>query len=84
MLKASRGEIYAAVQDERAYQDGKFGPLESRPRGVGDWLTVIRVEMREAEEAWAKGPEGPECLREILQVMAVCCACLEQHGVRGR
>ena len=79
-----RSAIYSAIDKERLYKDQKWGPLESRSHEAGAWLTVLRVELREAEEAWAKRPDDADCLREILQIAAVCVAALEQFGVHER
>jgi hypothetical protein len=76
-----RSEVYAAIDRERLHQQRKW---HDRPHSAGAWLTVLRCELREAEEAWAKRPDDPDCLREILQVAAVAVAALEQLDVAER
>lgn len=36
-----RSEVYAAVSDERVYQDRKWGKIEDHPHEVGGWLTIM-------------------------------------------
>lgn len=76
--------ILTAVLHERSYQDAKWGTLKEHPHEVGSWIAIMRRELREADDAWcsARGDEG--ALQEILQVIAVGFACLEQHGVIER
>lgn len=76
--------VFAAVARERAYQDRKWGTPEEHPHEVGAWLTLMRKELHEAEEAWCSHRGDVGALEEILQVIAVGVACLEQHGVVER
>ena len=70
-----------AIMRERKYQDLKHGTIDERPHEVGAWLTILRTELREAEEAWASKHGDEAALREILQIATVAVACMEQHGV---
>lgn len=80
-MGAKRAAVFAAIDRERLYQDAKRG----RPLDLGAWLTVLRAELAEAEQAWVKGhPDDREALREVLQVAAVAVAAMEQHGVCER
>ncbi len=81
-------EVFAAIQRERDFQTKKWGPLEDRPHEIASWLLIMEEEMREAKQGWLKvdgrnGVEGSS-LEEILQVIAVGCACLQQHGIIER
>ena len=76
--------IIDAIRRERAYQDMKWGTIEQHPHDVGAWLTIIRKELREAEDGWCSAHGDENALREVLQIAAVCVACLEQHGVVER
>jgi hypothetical protein len=76
-----RGHIFSAINRERGWQDGKWG---DNPHEVGGWLTIMRRELREAEDAWCTSRGNDDALREILQVIAVGIACLEQYGVVER
>ena len=76
-----RQEIIEAIDRERAYQDRKWGPPH---HDVPAWILVLRAELAEAEHAWVKSGGNREALKEILQVIAVGVACLEQHGIFER
>lgn len=74
-------DVFLAIVQERDYQDAKWG---DRNHTVGNWLLILEGELEEAKQAWRKGIGDADALREILQVVAVGVACLEQHGVVGR
>lgn len=77
--EASRYDVISAMQREREYQVAKYG---NDGHSIGAWLLVIESELNEAKEAALKPKEGRDnVISEILQVMATCCACLEQHGI---
>lgn len=76
-----RTDVYIAVSRERAYQDHKWGTIQEHPHTVGEWLLIAEHELQEAKEAWCTGRGDAGALEELLQVIAVGVACLEQHGV---
>ena len=71
--------VYAAIDRERDYQDRKWG---DKPHTVGEWLLIMEAELAEAKRAWAKGDDDAK--RELLQVIAVGVAALEQHDIIER
>ena len=77
-------EIHDAIQAERAYQDGKWGNFKAHPHTVMEWLAIMEGELQEAKQAWLKGNGDQEALKELLQVVSVGVACMEQHGVVRR
>jgi hypothetical protein len=82
-LQEARALIYGAILREREYQEKKRGP--NHRLDVGAWLVVLKCELQEAEQEWVKKhPDDSAALCEILQVCAVCVACLEQHGISER
>jgi hypothetical protein len=84
MTHTERNNVWTAIQRERAYQDRKWGSTDDHPHEVGGWITLLRRELREAEDAWCTQRDDADALREILQVAAVAVACLQQHGVQVR
>lgn len=83
-MSATHYDVQAAVKVERDYQDRKWGSIEDHPHDVGAWITILRKELREAEDEWCKEHGHQRALCEILQVAAVAFACLEQHGIMTR
>jgi hypothetical protein len=80
----ARTEVYAAVSDERVYQERKWGTIEEHPHEVGGWLTIMRKLLTNAETAWVTSRGDIGALEEIRQVVAVGVACMEQHGAIPR
>lgn len=76
--------IFAAIVHEREYQTRKWGRIAEHPHEVAGYIALMQSELAEAHQAWCKGRFGVDDLREVLQVIAVGVACLEQHGVRER
>lgn len=76
--------IFAAIVHEREYQTRKWGSVAEHPHEVAGYIALMQSELAEAHQAWCKGRFGVDDLREVLQVIAVGVACLEQHGVRER
>ncbi len=74
-------DILDGIEVERCHQIRKWG---WKPHDVGAWLTIMRAELQEAEQAWCKANSDGPALSEILQVVAVGVACMEQHGVVTR
>lgn len=77
-------DVAAAVCRERDYQDRKWGSLKEHPHTVGEWLLIMEAELHEAKQAWCKGKGDHGALEELLQVVAVGFAAMEQHGVVER
>jgi hypothetical protein len=87
-MKATFSLITEAIIIERKFQDQKHGTVDIAPHTVGAWILLIEDELREAKIAAIKGGTGRDnVIAEIVQVAALCVACLEQHGleeVNGR
>ena len=79
-----KNEIFDAIQDERNYQTTKWGNIKEHPHTVMEWIAIMEGELQEAKQAWLKGTGDKEALGELLQVVAVGVACVEQHGVVTR
>ncbi len=77
-------EIAIAILREREYQNSKWGTIDEHPHTPREWLAIMEAELEEAKQAWASQAGNLGCLQEILQVIAVGFACLEQHGIVER
>ena len=80
----TRAEIFDAIDRERSYQDQKWGTLVQHPHQLDEWIGIMARKLREARRAWAKEPSVNPAKAELLQVIAVGVAALEQHGVIER
>ena len=81
---AGRIIAFQAIENEREYQDTKWGTIEKHPHTVGEWLLIMQSELREATGAWVHKKGDKEAILEIIQLVSVGVACLEQHGVISR
>lgn len=76
-----RDQVFRAIDNERIYQDLKWGTIQEHPHEVGAWLTVMRKLLNDADYAWCGQRGDVGALDEIRKVAAVAVACMEQHGV---
>lgn len=83
VLMKQRTTVYEAIDNERDYQDNKWGTIEQHPQDVSGWILIMREELQEAEQEWVNA-NAEASLEELLQVVATGVACLEQHGVIER
>ena len=74
-------EIIEAVDKERECQDEKWGSPSDHPHTVFEWIGIMENELQEAKKAYFSRPSEHLMLAEIIQVIAVGVACLEQHGI---
>ena len=81
--------ILGAVLSERQFQDEKYGPVRdpitqidgSGSHSIGEWILLLEAELNEVKLALIKGGSGRNSLRsELIQVIALGFAALEQHG----
>ena len=75
-------DILRSVIVERKYQNDKHGRIEDAPHTPAGWMLLIESELQEAKHAIIKGGAGRDGWRaELVQVIALCFATLEQHGL---
>lgn len=79
-----RHEVFGVINDERTYQDRKWGTIAEHAHEVGSWITIMRKLLRDAEDAYQSQRGDIGALDEIRKVVAVGVACMEQHGPVGR
>ena len=79
--------VFRQIEDERRYQDEKWGGVKDNPHTPIEWVTIMRGELEEAREAWLDG-DGMltyhKVMNEVLQATAVGVAALEQHATLSR
>ena len=87
--KATRAEVYAALDSEREYQDQIWPerdiPDQPNNLTIGEFLVLIGVYLRKAEEEWAVEPK-PELntLEVVRKIGGIAVNCMEQHGAPHR
>lgn len=82
MITLSRGEVYAAIDKERDYQDSKWGV--EQPQSFMGLIAVIEAELNEVKLGWLKNLPGKSApLNELVQVAATAVAALEKYGIEG-
>lgn len=75
--------VFDFIKQERSFQDGKWGSVADNPHGISVWLDLIAEEWIEACGATIDR-DDMQARREIVQIAALCVACLEQHGAAAR
>lgn len=76
----AQANVFAAIAEERKFQDQKWGTITEHPHDVGAWLTIMRSLLADAERAYMSQRGDVGALDEIRKVVAVGTACMEQHG----
>jgi len=82
---ATRQEVYEVIDAERDYQD-RLPPerTDGKPKSVGEYLTLLRYGLSQADEKWATHAGHDHALHELRKVGAILVRCLEDHGVPER
>ena len=87
--KASREQVYAAIDTERDYQDRTWRDQEipeiNNRLTIGEFILLLEEYAAKARAAWAVEPK-PEV--NALDIMRKCAGiavnCMEQHGAPKR
>lgn len=80
--QATKEQVFKAICEERERQDAKWGT--DRAQSLAGFLLVMESELDEAKRGWQKNLPGKSApLNEIVQLAAVCFACLEAYGLTG-
>lgn len=70
----SRALIFAEIESERAYQDGKWGTQFDNRNTINDWGTYIGIYVAKAT---AMGVPKEEQRKQLLKVASLSIAALE-------
>lgn len=83
--KATRQEVYEAIDTERDYQD-RLGAnrTDGRQQTVGEYLTMMRHYMNKADEAWTNNPGDAAALEVIRKIGGIAVRCMEDWGAPKR
>ena len=81
-MKMTMEQVFDAIAHERQRQDLKWGA--DKQQSLPGYLLVVESELNEAKEGWVKNLINKHApLSEVLQIAAVCVACMERYGVEG-
>lgn len=81
LKRTPREKAYQAIDTERAYQDTKYGTLDTRPLSLTRWEELIDEYLTKLTD---EGGHAPNALKRVRQIAALCVACMEQHGAPPR
>jgi len=75
-------EVLDAIAQELEYQERKRP--NSRSQSVPGYLLILRQELNEAEEGWAKNYTGRHSvMSEIVQIAATAIRAISKYGTSG-
>ena len=89
-MKASRAEVYAAIDGEREYQDlmgeanGWGEGAGASNHSVGDFIVLMDEYLARAKKAYADSTGNMPSLDVIRKVAGIAVNCLEKHGAPER
>jgi hypothetical protein len=89
-MMTTRQDVYKAIDSERAFRDKFVGtnPTHQDPNRpshtTGEYLVMLTVYLREAQEAWLRNPGDLEALRSIRKIAGISVHCMEDHGAPKR
>lgn len=80
--RSTAAEVRAAIDSERAYQDAVWPPETpgSSVRSIGHFLSLLRVEARKADDAYAEHVGDQETLIRLRKIGALAIQGLEIYG----
>lgn len=90
MAKATRSEVYAAINSERAYQSAKWTPETTTSDGqhsLEEWLVYMEDYINEAKHILSRESKQVADIKatEIMRkITAMGVAAMEQHGAPRR
>ena len=83
----SRDQVYAAIDQERDYQDNvvktdpkRFNANSTFPHSVGDYLTLLSTYLRKAQDDWSLNAGVEASLHQVRKIAAIAVHCMEDHG----
>jgi hypothetical protein len=90
MDKATRDEVYFAVDSERDYQEALWNSATTSSEGkhsVEEWLMYISDYVQEAQHILSRRSRqeaDPKALDNMRKIAAMAVACMEQNGCSPR
>lgn len=82
MPKATRTDVYAALDGERDYQDRKWGPAGEQQQ-LPAWVLFMEDYVARARREATNG-HFADALENVRKATALGVACMEEHGAPPR
>jgi hypothetical protein len=80
-----RSEVYNTIDDERDYQDAKWGgPPHDQSETVGNFLIYLERYLVKAKDAYVDAGHSTQALHEIRKIAALAVCCMEVHWAPTR
>jgi hypothetical protein len=77
-------DIQEAIDGEREYQNNLGEDrTDGADRSVADYLMMLKVYCRKAEDAWVNCPGDYDALDQIRKLAGIGVRCLEEYGIHG-
>lgn len=87
-MKATRTEVYGALDGERDYQDAGAGNARRHagmpPMTPGEFILCMEHCLAEARRVWYSPDGGQACLEHLRKVSALGVQAMELHGCPHR
>lgn len=89
-LKTTRLEVYAALNDERCYQDSLWNEMTTTSKGqhtFEEWIVYMEDYLAEAKHILSREvaqTAQPKVAHIMRKVTALGVHCMEQHGAPWR
>ena len=84
-MSIARFKVYQVIDGERDYQDALGSDrTDGAPRTVGDYLTMLRDYLAEADRNWVRNPGNEQALDTIRKIAGIAVHCMEDHGAPPR
>ena len=79
--RTNRKEVYKVIDEERDYQDDKWGDeLDDAQWAINDWIVFIERYIQEAKNNTGQA----EALDSVRKIAALAVACMEYNGALRR
>lgn len=80
-----RIEIYKVIDEERSYQDDRWGgDSHDSKKSVGDFIIYMEEYISRAKKIYTTDAPVRDSLNELRKVVTLGVACFEQHRVPRR
>lgn len=81
-MDATREDVYAVIDQERDYQDSRFGDGEGTgARSLDEFILYINASAGKLANSTVSYASSKDKLHALRKIAALCVHAMEQHGV---